>query len=94
MIVIKYLVINHRGNVTIREREPRLAGNEIALRIQLDVPDKLFERPVLMASMKVPSEAVPKAQITTAVTDNVERIIKETTGLEMHVTVVEHEEES
>lgn len=93
MVVIKYLIISNRGNVTVREREPRLAGNEIALRLELDIPDALFQRPVLKAHMTIPKEAVPKSSITPAIADNVEKLIKEATGLTMHVTVVEHDEE-
>lgn len=93
MIVIKYLIINNRGGVTIREKEPRLAGNEVALRLELDVPDGLFKRPVLKAVMKVPQESIPKTSITPQITDNIEKIIKEATGLEMCVSILPHEEE-
>lgn len=93
MVINKYLVINNRGNVTIREREPKLAGNEIALHIKMDVPNAMFARPLLYAEMKIPAEAVPKGKITTEVTDNVEKIIKEATGLNMVVSVIEQTEE-
>lgn len=93
MIVDKYLVINNKGSVTVREREPRLAGNEIALRLRMEVPGAMFERPRLYAEMKIPAEAVPKGKITTEVTDNVEKIIKEATGLNMVVSVVDHKDE-
>ncbi len=93
MIVDKYLVINNRGAIAVREREPRLGGNEIALRLRLEIPNALFERPRLVAEMKVPATAVPKSSITVDVTDNIEKIIKDATGLTMNVSVVEHEEE-
>ena len=93
MTIIKYLIINKNGSVSVREREPRMAGNEIALKIQLEVPIALFQRPVLEAYMKIPLEAVPKTKISTSITDNVEKIIKEATGLNMVVKVVEQLEE-
>lgn len=93
MIVVKYLIINHRGNVIVREREPKMAGNEIALRFELNVPDALFGRPTLKAVMKIPEDAVPKTSITPEITDNIGKIIKEVTGLEMHISVIPHEEE-
>ena len=89
MILSKYLIINNRGGITIRERQPRLTGNEIAVKFELEVPNALFERPILLARMKIPTEAVPKTKITPAITDNVEKLIREATGLEMHVTLVE-----
>ena len=91
MIVDKYLVINSKGSVTVREREPRLAGNEISLRLRMDVPSAMFSRPQLYAEMKIPTEAVPKGKITTEITDNLSKIIHEATGLTMAVTVIEQE---
>lgn len=67
MIIQKYLVIKGNGSVKVVEREPRLDRNEISLRLSLDLPSALFERPRLEASMKVPTEVVPRAKITTAV---------------------------
>lgn len=93
MRIYKFLIINSRGNVTIRERQPRLAGNEIALKLSLEVPDELFTRPVLEAKMSIPKDAVPKATITPQITDNIEQIIKEATGLNMIVSVIEHPQE-
>lgn len=93
MIVQKYLVVNSRGNVTIREKEPRMAGNEFAVKLVLDVPDALFSRPILVAKMAISKEAIPKSSITPTITDNVEKLIKEATGLEMRVSIVEHENE-
>jgi hypothetical protein len=89
MILIKYLIINHRGAIAIRERPPRLSSNEIAVKLELDLPNALFERPTLLARMKIPTEAVPKTKLTPAITDNVEKLIREATGLEMRITLVE-----
>jgi hypothetical protein len=93
MITIKYLVINHRGNVTVREREPRMAGNEVALRLELNIPDKLFQRPVLEARMSLPAESIPSTKITPKIVDNIEKIVKEATGLNIAVNLVAHPEE-
>lgn len=93
MTIQKYLIINSRGNVRLAEREPRMAGNEIAVRISLDIPTKIFERPIVQATMKIPDEAVPKTKITPEITDNIQKIIKDATTLNMVVRVVEQPEE-
>lgn len=100
MILDKYLVITKSGSswkknykIEIKERFPSLTGNQIGLRLKLEIPDALFERPILEATMKVPTEAVPKITITPQITDNIERIIREATGLQMKVGIVEHEKE-
>ena len=77
----------------MREREPRLAGNEIALRILIDIPSQMFQRPILEAKMAIPENAIPKATITPEIATNVERLIKEATGLNMVVTVIEQPKE-
>lgn len=43
--------------------------------------------------MNVPNAAIPKIKITPDITSNIEKIIKENTGLNMHITIVEHEDE-
>ncbi len=96
MRIDKWLVIQGRkgryNSITtstrLVEREPTLQGNEIAVRLVIEVPDEFFKRPILRAELSIPDTAVPKVNITTEVTDNVEKIIKETTGLEMRVSLV------
>lgn len=92
MIIIKHLVINSRRNVTIREKPPKLKGNEICLKLELDIPNAIFERPLLVARMNVPASAVPQVTIDTKITDNIEKIIKAQTGLSMVVSILEEEE--
>jgi hypothetical protein len=94
MIVQTYLVIRRTGSVKVVTRQPSLGGNEIAVRLAIEIPNTLFERPQLEANLKIPTEAIPKGKITTSVTDNVEKLIKEATGLTMKVTVVEQEKVS
>lgn len=89
MIIQPYLVIKKNGSVEVRKTEPRLDGNEISLRLAIEVPNEFFQRPRLEATLKVPKESIPKVKITTEITDNVEKIIKETTGLNMVVSVIE-----
>lgn len=91
MIIQKYLIINSRGNVTVREREARLDGNEISLRLSIEVPDAFFRRPELVATLKVPAEAIPKTKVTTEMTDNIEKLVKAATGLTVAVNFLEQE---
>lgn len=94
MTISKYIVINSRGGAKITGREPRLNANEISLRIYLEVPNAMFERPRLEAIMKVPVEAIPRAKITTSLSDNVEKLIKQATGLTMKVNIIDQKEEN
>lgn len=102
MLIDKYLVIEGKKSrysyngftphVRLVEREPTLSGNEIAIRIKVEIPDALFKRPTLVAEMRIPNEAVPQTTITPDVTTNIESIIKERTGLDMAIYVVPYKE--
>lgn len=100
MILDKYIIITKMGRdysptykAEMKERLPSLGGNQIAMKLKIEIPSDMFERPLLEAVMKVPEEAIPKVTITTDVTTNIERIIKEQLGLNMKVGIVEHEKE-
>ncbi len=101
MWIEKYLVISASKSrygslspsVSIKERSPSLKGNEIALKLQIEIPNEMFTRPTLEVKMKIPTEAIPRTSITPEITSNIEKIIKEQTNLNIVVSVVEHEEE-
>lgn len=95
----KYIVVEGRKNryeqITLYsrmvEKTPKLKGNEIALRLSIDLPKALFTRPTLEAKMTIPDEVVPTVEISPEVTANIEEIIKQSTGLTMSVNVVPFE---
>lgn len=72
---------------------PRLNVGEIAVKVKVDLPKELFERPMLEANITVPKESVPKSIIDATVQDNVEKVIKEVTGAEIKFTLVDTTEE-
>lgn len=101
MKIEKYLVIGAeksrygylKEKVELRERVPTLKGNQVSLRLQITIPDAVFKRPQLEASLVVPDTAIAPLNISPEMTDNISKIVKETTGLTIAVKVVEHEEE-
>lgn len=101
MIITQYIIVggakSRYGGLTPKlrlvQKVPTLKGNEFSLRLQLDIPDAIFKRPQLSAELTVPDTAVSSININPDVTKKIESIIKETTGLTMNVSVIEHEEE-
>ncbi len=102
MIIDQYIIIEGKkgkygshmtAKVRLVSKVPTLKGNEISLKLRLDIPQAVFERPQLTAALTVPDSAVSDIQITPDVTKKIENIIKETTGLTMNVSVVEHVKE-
>lgn len=81
---------DHRFDPTFRvtKTRPGLASNEIAVKLNLELPDGLFSKPALEAKVVVSEKAVAPQVIQADVIDNVEQIIKEKTGFEVKLTVV------
>lgn len=68
---------------------PRLNVGEVAVKVKVDLPKELFERPMLEANITVPKESIPQSIIDATVQDNVEKVIKEVTGAEIKFTLVD-----
>jgi hypothetical protein len=103
MVITKYLVIsatqrNSYSSLTphmkIVEKVPTLKGNEISLRLNINIPDAVFKRPKLEADFKVPEQAVQKLTITPDMVTNMEKIVKENIGMDVKISVIEHPEEA
>lgn len=89
MIVLKFLSVNSRGIVTLREREPKTQANEVTIRLEMNIPNQFFTRPTIKAELKIPESAVPVVSITPVMATNLERIIKENLGLNMVVSIID-----
>ncbi len=87
MKIEKWLIINSKGAANLKVNKPRLASNEIAMQINIEVPDALFNKPVLVASIKVDDSAAASSLIESVVYDNVQEIIEETTGLNFDISI-------
>lgn len=96
MQVSQYLVIKRTGSryaqrysTRVTKSSPSLDSNEIALKINVVLPDTIFDKPLLEAKVVIPEEAVSKPAIEASVIDNVEQIIKQNTGFEVKLEVVD-----
>lgn len=100
MQISQYIVIKKTGtrylsrySSRLTKGSPALASNEIAVKVSIEVPDEIFEKPMLQAKVTIPKEAVSKPVINAEVIDNVESIIKQNTGFEVKLEVVEPTDE-
>lgn len=99
MKIISYLCIKKtgsnyspRGTLRITKTSPALDINEIAVKLNIEVPDELFSKPSLEASISVPKDAISKPVIEAEVVDNIQEIIKQNTGFEVKLNLVSVEE--
>ena len=99
MKISQYLIVKKYGSVhypkyssRLTAGSPSLQSNEIAVKLNLELPDAIFDKPAFEAKVVVPDEAVSKPVIEASVIDNVEDIIKKNTGFEVKLMVVEPED--
>lgn len=83
MKIKPYLVINSRGSVRVVKTNPSLAFDEVAMQIHIELPDELFKKPRLEASLVVPKNAVQTPTIDVETIDNMQQAIKQHTGVEV-----------
>jgi hypothetical protein len=85
-----WLRVNDRGKVAISKGPPKKdLSREIAFKLNLQIPDGLFKKPHLEATMAIPETAVQKDVLNAQVTESIAQAIKSSTGLEMVVKIVE-----
>lgn len=101
MKITPYIIIKRTGQYVYNRKytsrmtvgSPALASNEIAIKLSLEVPDAIFDKPALEAKITIPEEAVSKPVISAETIDNVQDLIKQNLGFEVKLEVVTPEEE-
>lgn len=87
------MTINSRGAARLTKGRPSLYADEISMQLNMELPDALFRKPRLEASIKIPEEAVQTEVINSDVTDNISEAIKSSTGLDVVIRIVNPEED-
>ena len=86
-----YLVINNKGSVRTTKTQPGLNWNEISIKMNLELPDSLFKKPLLCANIKVDEEDVRPEVISPEVINNIQESIREHSGIEVRLEIVSEE---
>lgn len=90
MKVSNWLVIDRNGVKATRKTKPSLDWDEIAVKINLEIPNELFQRPTLEATIQV-TDVPNNAYQPEIVLDTVD-LIEQQTGAKINFTVVPVEE--
>ena len=75
----------------LTQGSPALAADEVAVKVTLEIPDAAFEKPAFEAKIFVPDEAVSAPVIEAQVIDNVREMIKQGTGFDVRLEVVDRD---
>lgn len=78
-----------QGQIQVSKSKPSTLPNEVAVKIDLDLPDGLFAAPELRASIKIPADRVNRPAIDAEVQQNIADILMKKTGLEVRVSYEE-----
>ena len=93
MKIKKWIIINSRGSCRFTTKKPGLDGDEVSILLSLEIPDALFNKPRLEASIAVPDESVRSDIINTVVCENVQEAINQASGLDFAIRIVPDEQE-
>lgn len=85
----KYLSVRSNGSVRVTANKPSLYSDEIAIQLNLDVPNQLFEKPTLVADISIDEELAGQSLIAAETIDNAKQLISDALKLELRVETVE-----
>jgi len=92
MKVKKWFVINKNGVVKVRKSKPGLKWNEIAMQLNIEIPNELFQRPTIEATLQV--KDIPNTgYIVPDVVLQTKELIEQQTGAKIDFRVVKDESE-
>jgi len=89
MKVNQWMAINRNGIVRVRKSKPDLNWNELAMKLQIEIPDELFKRPLISAKIKI--EDVPLQEFNPEIIVNTKELIEQQTGVKIDFKIVKEE---
>lgn len=90
MRMINWLIVNKNGIKGVRKTKPDLAYNEIAIKVILELPRELFERPQIEATLRI--EDIPNNAYKPDLIINTKDLIEQQTGVKIDFKILPIEE--
>ena len=79
-------------DLKISKNMPDTASNEIAVKLDLDIPNSLFMKPSLNFKMSIPESAASFPVLEAAVQDNLAELLANELGQKVHLSVSSEED--
>lgn len=92
MKIRRYLTVSSSGSTKVYKKRPGLAYDEVCIALDLELPNQLFAKPQLAASITIPPEAAAPAEIESEVVEEIAEAVKNATGIDVKITVVDPED--
>lgn len=85
-----WLITKSNGSIRTVKNRPSMDWDEVAIKVNLDIPNEMFQRPTLSASIKI--DHAPKLEIEAETVNNIQEVLKHE-GIDVKLTIVPLEEE-
>lgn len=82
-----HLVINSRGSVRTCKNKPDTRADEIAVAVNMNVPNELFKKPVIEAKIEIPKDAVASRTIEADTQQAIKESIESISGLTVELAI-------
>ncbi len=93
MEIDQYLIISagkKNANVKlVKTLKGTMPSNAVALKLNISIPDSIFKRPQLQASIKINEEDISKPIINSVVIDNIAEVFKQQLGVDVTIQHVQ-----
>lgn len=93
MKIAFYLKVGQNGSVSVSKGKPNLDWDQVAIQCNLELPDMLFKKPQITASIVVNEKNVRPFDITAETADNVKQAIEQATGIQVKLSIEDNRED-
>lgn len=73
-------------NVRLAHKKPALEPGEVPIKVSASLPDALFARPQLNATIKITDDKVTAPVVSAEITQNIEKIVGEALGIDLKIS--------
>jgi hypothetical protein len=79
-----WLLVSDTGKIRTTRSRPDLKWNEVAVKVSIEIPNEMFQRPTVSAMIKI--DKAPKVDIDATTINNIEEILKQQ-GINVKLTI-------
>ena len=82
-----WVITNKKGSVRTVKKNPTVKSDEVAFKLDIELPKAMFEKPKLSVSVKVPEDAVKEEIVSEEIIDNIGETLKRHMDMDINITV-------
>lgn len=85
-VTFKRYTTGDKPSIRLTMTAPSLAPHEVSIALHLKMPEAIFKKPSLSATIEVPAETPLQSVITPEVQDNIAQVLRDQLGLSITIT--------